>query len=125
MRNSFDITSRKHKNADTSVAAHNRVMPTKIIAIEEIFRLFCDRDETGTTLKEACRHFGKFSNELSGRFSDMSIRLKSIYDTGERRENSRVYRAVRCECQHIKSAHNKQGVCMSNNCVCFNYRRAN
>lgn len=87
-----DITARKHKGNQSSVEANTRVEPTKVVMRQKIYEWA--KSINNFTMKEACRAFNKFPNEISGRLSEMKG-LKLIEEANEpRRDGCSVLRVV-------------------------------
>jgi hypothetical protein len=83
----------KGKRADTSQDAFARGKETRVRDRVRVLEYIRSCGENGATLHDICSDLGKEKNCLSGRITELHG-LSVIYNTGKRRDNCRVYRAL-------------------------------
>lgn len=84
-----DPSERKHKGAETSVAAYRKVEGAKEVTYQKILTLVKARGEFGATSKEIAYALGKQLHAISGRLSEMRA-MKWLKDSGMRRDGAAV-----------------------------------
>lgn len=87
---SNDPSARKSRGSQESADAHERIAHTKSDWYAKIMKLAKARDGYGVTLHEVCNAYGKKPNELSGRLSELVLKLKWLKKSGERRNGCAV-----------------------------------
>jgi hypothetical protein len=80
-----DICANKHKGAETSIAAHQRIAATSSDMRAEIYRFALKRAGFGITVKEVEGEFNMLRNSASARLSELKVRglLEKRGDTRE------------------------------------------
>lgn len=97
-----DICANRHRGNSASVAANERIAPSKLEIRRRIYQWFLEKAADGATGKDVTRCMGLAYTTASARLSE----LKAdgwLVDTGKRREGAAVLRAVSAEDRQQRS----------------------
>lgn len=85
----IDICENRHRGAETSIAAFEKVKHTKQLMYDRIMYLAQQRKDYGITVHDVSHQFGKTPNEVSGRLSELKM-LGKLKKSGLRRNGAAV-----------------------------------